>query len=148
MRTDLRKVVREYCELQSMLLDEMHSRFPSIAKEPAPQDWPQTGRVSVRGRDWKFLRHGLGFTFLESGEGTIINAHEYIKKRPYPFDAYRLQEFLESRGIQEVYLGETRYPVDDMMAIQEGLERMRRDGVIQTYEPPPNGGVIIYVKSR
>ena len=81
---------------------------------------------------WKYVRHGIGVRFT-SNSGEIVDAHVGMVEHPETFDAWRIEQFLESIAVTQLDFNGTTYEIDfdDEKSVQRVLSAMTDAGVLE-----------------
>jgi hypothetical protein len=64
------------------------------------------------------------------GDLDVVEAHEHLEAEPFPFDAFRLQEYLRARGETCVSLDGLEHEAE-LFAIQAALDELVSKGVLR-----------------
>ena len=126
---ELQTLAAEYVRLQNAVVRALRASAGGELSQD-PSEWPQRGTLVVEGSTWTFRRHGLGYTFSKEGRSCVVEAHEHIDAEPFPFDAFRLQEYLRALGGPKVTLDGREYE-PELFAIQGALEELVLRGVLR-----------------
>lgn len=124
-------IVREYAQLQDELVRALASMAGGPLKVEELFSWPQSGELRLRECRWSFRRHGHGYAFQNLATGTLVDAHEHLDAPSCPVDAWRLQQYLESKGVPTVGVGARALPADDFSELNNALRRLAEDGFLQ-----------------
>lgn len=122
-------VVREYAAKQAALCRALLQQH-SIRDTVRLLDLPRHGNVGLDETFWEFQRHGVGVCFSRVPSGEIVDVPTGVADAPDAFDAWRLIEYLESRGIDELRHRGQAYRVTEGQALKLLLRRLAKDGVL------------------
>jgi hypothetical protein len=115
-----KNMLEEFSLLQGKLLTNFFARYPN-AKDRFMHECPKTGFIEIEGKKWKFIRHGAGVMFIGDETSEVVDAHRIYADIYEAFDAWRVLQYAESRGISAI----------TERSVQESLERMLRHKEIE-----------------
>lgn len=125
----------DYTRLQRDLCIEFLRRHANVKSDAAiAAVQPRVGTVRLNEADWRFLQHGMGIRFERASDGAIVEAHVAPVSMPEALDAYRVQAYCESVGVDQLeHLGRT-YEVNRENVLQELLNDLALDGKLRLLE--------------
>lgn len=135
-------IISEYVIMQDLLCNELRRRYPSV-DSPLLTVLPRCGSISIEDSIWEFCKHGAGVMFTSLCGGEVIDVHRYPPIHSKEFDAWRLIQFFESKGIAEVDYKSNTISVETEPCIDELLRCLLRDGVIAALDEAPSVYVLI-----
>ena len=95
------EAARKIVEIQIMLTEGMLRTWPVSKVDEFVFRAPSEGTVEIPGSVWRFVKHGLGFTFIDEATKEKIEMHDHFGE-PNTVDAWRLGRYLESQtGMEE-----------------------------------------------
>ncbi|MEC4813901.1 MAG: hypothetical protein SAK29_11605 [Scytonema sp. PMC 1069.18] len=80
---------------------------------------------------WKFQRHGVGIYFIGSQSGKVVDVHLGVFKHPKAFDAWRLVQYFESIGIQNIVYCSKIFNFTEEEQIESLLNCILQDNLIE-----------------
>ncbi|MBO6798148.1 hypothetical protein [Maricaulis sp.] len=117
MAVDIESCCRELVGFQLTLVRTWSETFGLDMVETAS---PGTGEIMAGNERWRYRRHGLGVDFVRLSDGVDVDIHDEFA-RPELFDLWRLELFLESRGVL------IRQPLLEGLVMKiSGVERIGR----------------------
>lgn len=141
--SNLLDLIIQFDGAQTQVLNSLHLLHPSIRLTPHHQ-WPARVELELVDVTWRGVRHGIGYRF-EASDGRVVEAHDSIKAPPYPFDAYRLEQYADAIGVQLASVENVTFSVDDTLAFERCLALLEELGQIRRVERPRSGGLNRYV---
>lgn len=122
-------IVGEFVELQYNLISVFRHIFTQI-------DWkyllncPQNGNFYALGEEWKFQRHGKGLCFTGQKSGKVVDAHTEISAYPKAFDAWRLEQYFNSIGVEKIVYKLDIFNILDEDGTEKLLDALYKEGLI------------------
>jgi hypothetical protein len=130
---DSELILNHFVGQQDKLLKALLASFPNFSDFDRLTDFTQSeGILEVLGTQWKFQKHGIGFTFSETKGKTVINMHKWLSN-PEFFDACRMSSYLSSIR----WKGEKHFPPSERTQVysekgaKEWLKKMVDEGIIK-----------------
>ncbi len=98
---DALEFIRGYVKKQKRLVESVVSQIDESTDEFGLEDTvPEF--VTVDGSGWSIIAHGLGLLFVNKQSGEAVDVHVGVLDASDAFDAWRLQEYCESIGWEEI----------------------------------------------
>jgi hypothetical protein len=123
-------LLRRFVSLQAELLRALMQGSSGAEAFRAAQRLPRHGELQVRGERWRFHRHGGGVGFEGSDSRRVVDAHRALGA-PEAFDAWRLMLYLESIGVNSLYLGAREFLTDDERELEQWLAELEGLGLVR-----------------
>jgi hypothetical protein len=127
-------MLRDYVSLQKRLCEALFGRYP-IEDVMLLTDLPKWGSLHVGDELWEFKRHGTGVCFIRVPTNEVVDAHTGPVAHPDWVDAWRLVQYLESKGIETVNYGAKNFDATKEESLDEMLQRLCNDGVLVVADP-------------
>lgn len=121
------QLLREYAALQERLCDALFDQYP-VDDANLLTDLPAQGTLPVGDDFWEFQRHGSGVCFTQPSTGQTVDAHADPVAQTKGIDAWRLVQYLESKGIEELVEDGVDFDATSERSLQEMLEKLHRKG--------------------
>jgi hypothetical protein len=139
MNMDALLVIREYSWLQRRLVEQL---FEAVKPQDRSyfRDVPNDSLV-VDGAVWTYNRHGAGIIF-QSNRG-VVDAHVGAGEHPDAVDAWRLEQYCESRGVTVLEHRGDRFAADDQGALDDLLKKLVAEGALRVVEQEHRGPLYI-----
>jgi hypothetical protein len=113
-------ILSEFVELQEQILIFFQQSFPQISDRLFLIDCPKSGFFSAAGEEWKFQKHGTGINFVGQNTGQIIDVHCDVFSSPRRLDSWRLCQYFDSIGIDQIVYSSHVFEVSD----EDGTEAL------------------------
>jgi len=127
-------VVLEFCDLQCRLVERfLEDVRPNDVERFS--DIERTGTLRVGSKEWNYTRHGAGILF--EIPGTTVDAHVGLALFPSAIDGWRLLQYLESIGVDNLTFEGESVATDDEKALECLLERMAQVGILEAVQLQP-----------
>lgn len=129
-----KQLLREYAILQERLCDALFEQYP-VDDVNLLTDLPKRGQLPLGDELWEFERHGSGVCFTHVSTKAIADAHTSPVACPAGIDAWRLIQYLESKGIKKLTHGSTEFAVTSEKLLERMLEQLSREGLLDVADP-------------
>lgn len=123
-------IVGEFVELQYNLIFAFQQTFPHLNDWEYMLDFPRSGNFYALGEEWKFQRHGKGICFTGHKSGKVVDAHAGISAYPKAFDAWRLEQYFDSIGVENTVYKFNVFNILDEASAEKLLDALLKDGLI------------------
>jgi hypothetical protein len=138
-------LVLGYCELQLSLVECFLAFFRPKDREYF-HDVERIGTLQLGTQTWRYTRHGAGVMF-ESPDA-VVDAHKGLAAWPRGVDAWRLLQYLESRGITEFSFDGEHTVIDyEEAGLERILRKMVQHGILQEVPLTPRRGLFVPLRS-
>jgi hypothetical protein len=127
-------MLRDYAALQERLCEALFDRYP-VDDATLLTDLPKRGSLPLGDELWEFERHGTGVCFTRVPTNEIVDVHADPVAHPGGIDAWRLVQYLESKGIETVNYGATKFDATKEKSLDEMLQRLCSGGVLVVADP-------------
>ncbi len=128
------KIISEFAELQNKLNLEFRHIYPNI-NQSFSANCPRQGLLSLEGEKWTFDKHGVGVYFQSEKKYIVVDIHAGFVDYPQAFDAWRLVQYFESKGIEQIYyltdIIDLTNKVNNEDIIDDLLEHLLEDNIIE-----------------
>jgi hypothetical protein len=121
-------VARGYADVQARLVAATRLAHPTVGRNLLGID--RTGTLATDGEAWTFTHHGAGLRYVGMHSGRVVDAHVLAFEHPRALDAWRLEQYLESMSITEVWLEDERFPMDDDGCAERLIAAMTARGLL------------------
>ncbi|AFY57985.1 hypothetical protein Riv7116_5616 [Rivularia sp. PCC 7116] len=96
------QIISEFVKLQNNLNCTFRQIYPNVIKSFSA-NCPRQGLLSLQEEKWTFDKHGVGVYFQSEKSYTVVDIHAGFVDYPQAFDAWRLVQYFESKGIEQIY---------------------------------------------
>ncbi|MBW4681853.1 MAG: hypothetical protein KME19_17310 [Microcoleus vaginatus WJT46-NPBG5] len=124
------EIILEFVELQHNLIFAFQQTFPHLNDWEYMLDFPQSGNFYALGEEWKFQRHGKGICFTGQKSGKVVDAHAGILTYPKAFDAWRLEQYFDSIGVETTVYKLNVFNIVDEDGTEKLLDTLLKDSLI------------------
>lgn len=126
---DATNVVSEYSNLQARLVAATRLAYPSLDKDLIGIN--RVGNVCADDETWAFALHGVGVRYVGTRSGRIVDVHVQMIEHPDAVDAWRLEQYLESIPVAEVWFENECHRVAEEGGVDLLLATMATRGAIE-----------------
>lgn len=123
--------LKDFSHIQEKLIWEFQKKYHLLDNNTGYLKSPKTGLLSAINEEWKFQKHGIGICFENIKSGKTIDAHNGIGINKKAFDAWRLMQYFESIGIDEIVWKSKPYYTENDNELDELLEILSKINVIK-----------------
>lgn len=127
---DAVSMIAEYVDIQSYLVEMFKYKFP-LSDWKLLLDCPEHGCFWAMGEEWKFYKHGVGIAFTGKRTGTFVDVHVGIEFYPQAFDFWRISQYFESIGVQQLMWNSHFFNVADEGGADALLHSMQKDCLLE-----------------
>lgn len=135
------QIISEFVELQNNLNCEFRQIYPNVTKSFSA-NCPRQGLLSLQEEKWTFYKHGVGVYFQSEKSYIIVDIHSGFVDYPRAFDAWRLVQYFESKGIEQIYYLTDVYDLTNKEnnedIIGDLLDHLWEDNIIEVVLPKLN----------
>lgn len=128
------QIISEFVELQNNLNLEFRQIYPNVTKSFSA-NCPRQGLLSLQEEKWTFDKHGVGVYFQSEKSYTIVDIHAGFVDYPQAFDAWRLVQYFESKGIEQIYyindVFDLTNKVNNEDIVDDLLEYLLEDNIVE-----------------
>ncbi len=132
------QIISEFVEAQNNLICAFRQIYPNVSKSFSVY-CPRQGLLSLQGEKWTFDKHGVGVYFQEEKSYTIVDVHAGFVDYPQAFDAWRLVQYFESKGIEQIYyltsVFDLTNKVNNEDIVDDLLDHLLEDSIIEVAFP-------------
>ncbi|MEO1429296.1 MAG: hypothetical protein AAFV71_09580 [Cyanobacteria bacterium J06633_8] len=96
------QIISEFVKLQNNLNLAFRQIYPNVIKSFCA-NCPRQGLLSLQEEKWTFDKHGVGVYFQSEKSYVVVDIHAGFVDYPQAFDAWRLVQYFESKGIEQIY---------------------------------------------
>lgn len=130
---EVQEILREYSTTQAGLCVCLFEKYGQ-AESHLLLNIPRSGLLMLNGEMWEFKKHGAGVLFKQLSSGAIFDVHRHVQFCPECFDAWRLTQYFESKGIHALKFGSLVVDAQDESAITAMLVELVNSGKIASWE--------------
>ena len=127
-------LLRDYADLQARLCAALFARHP-VEDVTKLSDLPRHGALVFDDDDWEFSQLGIGVCFTSVSTGAVVHARAWVFAYPAGFDAWRLAQYFESRGIAQISHGGRKFCATRKGWLGRLLDRLCREGLLMLVDP-------------
>ncbi|MBF2016002.1 MAG: hypothetical protein IGS23_12515 [Rivularia sp. T60_A2020_040] len=128
------QIISEFVELQNNLILAFRQIYPNVSKSFSV-NCPRQGLLSLEGEKWTFDKHGVGVYFQSEKSDIIVDIHAGFVDYPQAFDAWRLVQYFESKGVEQIYyltgVFDLTNKANNEDIVDDLLEHLLEDNIIQ-----------------
>ena len=131
----------ELVTLQNNLNLAFRQIYPNVTKSFSA-NCPRQGLLSLQEEKWTFDKHGVGVYFQSEKSYIIVDIHSGFVDYPQAFDAWRLVQYFESKGIEQIYYLTDVYDLTNKEnnedIVGDLLDHLWEDNIIKVVLPKLN----------
>lgn len=135
------QIISEFVELQNNLNLAFRQIYPNVTKSFSA-NCPRQGLLSLREEKWTFDKHGVGVFFQSEKSYIIVDIHSGFVDYPQAFDAWRLVQYFESKGIERIcyltYVYDLTNKENNEDIVGDLLDHLWEDNIIKVVLPKLN----------
>ncbi|MEA5598703.1 DUF6896 domain-containing protein [Rivularia sp. UHCC 0363] len=128
------QIISEFAQIQNDLICAFRQIYPNVSKSFSV-NCPRQGLLSLQGEKWTFDKHGVGVYFQSENSDIIVDVHAGFVDYPQAFDAWRLVQYFESKGIEQIYyltdVFDLTNKANNEDIVDDLLEHLLEDNIIE-----------------
>ncbi len=135
------QIISEFVKLQNNLNLAFRQIYPNVTKSFSA-NCPRQGLLSLQEEKWTFDKHGVGVYFQSEKSYIVVDIHSGFVDYPQAFDAWRLVQYFESKGIEQIYYLTDVYDLTNKEnnedIVSDLLDNLWEDNIVQVVLPKLN----------